>query len=295
LITETLIPNYGKDATASRVVSYLTKNGRDRAAICDEHLKSLYAALTKSTHTPLDAGIQAPLLQASDKPVEDAVWGVIVETREHAALENVVCQFSEKLNIGIQLFHGAANEKFIRASKISSLVDPGKVVLTSLQTEALPAAEYNALFLSTDFWNAQMGRKKILVFQTDAVLCTQSDYQLADFLDYDYIGSKWPRQRPVGMIIDGGSGGLSLRDWHRSVECLDRFSPDLWPGGEDGYFAFHIDLVGGKVGRADECARFSSQCEFLYKSFGAHKISEMDALSLERFTHYAPDSWASDL
>ena len=152
MITETLIPYYGKDATASRVVSYLTKNGIDRAAICDEHLKPLYAALTKSAHTPLQADIQALELQASEKPVKDMVWGVIVETREHPALEYVVCQFSEKLNIGIQLFHGTANESFIRASKISSLVDQGKVVLTSLNTEFLPAADYNALFLSRSFW-----------------------------------------------------------------------------------------------------------------------------------------------
>tara|TARA_B110000977_G_scaffold42576_1_gene57601 strand:- start:2790 stop:3023 length:234 start_codon:yes stop_codon:yes gene_type:complete len=69
------------------------------------------------------------------------------------------------------------------------------------------------------------------------------------------------------MIIDGGSAGLGLRDWDRSVACLDCFSADLWPGGEDGHFAFHIELVRGRVGRGDECARFSTQQAFLFKSF----------------------------
>ena len=133
-----------------------------------------------------------------------------------------------------------------------------------------------------------MGRKKILVFQTDAILCANSDYQLSDFLGFDYIGSKWPRDRPVGMTIDGGNGGLSLRDWHKTVECLDRFSPKMWPGGEDGYFAFHMDLMGGRVGRGDECSRFSTQHEFLNRSFGGHKLTDLDSLSLEQFFQYCP-------
>ena len=43
------------------------------------------------------------------------------------------------------------------------------MILTQLETETLSPAEYNALLLSENFWNAQMGRKKILVFQTDAL------------------------------------------------------------------------------------------------------------------------------
>lgn len=290
MIIETLNPDTGSDTTAWRVLSYLAEKGIDSAFIRDEHLMPLYAALSKSMHTALNVGMQTPEPPPSCKLVEDTVWGVIVETREHPALEYVICQFSERLNIGIQLFHGVANESFIKDSKISRLVEEGKVILTPLKTNSLPPSEYNALFLSGAFWNAQMGRKKILVFQTDAVLCAQSDYQIKNFLEYDYIGSKWPRERPVGMIIDGGSGGLSLRDWHNSVECLDRFSPDLWPGGEDGYFAFHMDIIGGRVGAGDECARFSTQGEFLCKSFGAHKITDMKPGSLRRFLQYCPEA-----
>jgi hypothetical protein len=289
LIADLLIPNTASDTTARRVVSYLAEKGIGRAAICDTQLRPLYAALSRSVYSPLGAGIARPGLNSNNTPVGDAVWGVIVETREHPALEYVVCQFSKQLNVGIQLFHGTANRSFIQDSKIQALVEQGKVILTALETEMLSPVGYNALFLSEDFWNALLGRKKILVFQTDAILCSKSDYQLADFLDYDYIGSKWPRKRPVGMLMDGGNGGLSLRDWRRSVACLDRFSPDLWPGGEDGYFSFHIDVLGGRVGRGNECAQFSTQKEFLFKSLGGHKITELDSATLKRFIQYCPE------
>lgn len=289
MIADLLNSDTGGETTAQQVVSYFAEKGIERAAIRDAHLKPLYALLSKSAYASSGRSSGIADLKAACNPVEDAVWGVIVETREHPALEYVIGHFSEQLGISIQLFHGPANESFIRNSKISKLLEEGKVVLTKLEVETFSPVEYNELFLSRSFWRAQKGRKKILVFQTDAVLCSRSEYHLSSFLDFDYIGSKWPRRRPVGLVVDGGNGGLSLRDWHKSVECLDRFSPSLWPGGEDGYFAFHMDLIGGRIGKGDECAKFSTQGAFLRKSFGAHKVCELDSDSLEQFIRFCPE------
>ena len=288
MITDLLNMDSGSETTAHMVANYFAERGVERSAISGDLLRPLYGMLSKSSNTALGGDKDVSILAPADKPVDDKVWGVIAETREHPALEFIIKQFSEQLGIGIQLFHGTANESFIMESKIAELIEQGKVKLTPLKAKTLSLADYNALFLSRAFWDSQLGRKKILVFQTDAILCANSDYQLADFLDFDYIGSKWPRDRPVGMIIDGGNGGLSLRDWHKTVECLDCFSPKMWPGGEDGYFAFHMDLMGGRVGRGDECSRFSTQHEFLNRSFGGHKLTDLDSFSLEQFFQYCP-------
>ena len=40
------------------------------------------------------------------------------------------------------------------------------------------------------------------------------------------------------MVIDGCNSGLSLRDWHRSVECMDHLSSDLSLGGWIVIFPF---------------------------------------------------------
>ena len=55
---------------------------------------------------------------------------------------------------------------------------------------------------------------------------------------------------------------MTLRDKPITLECLRRFPPDPWPGGEDGYYAFHLDLMGARVGRGVECDRFSTQGRF---------------------------------
>jgi len=279
-------------STAQYVVERLKKQGISQDRIRGEHLSFIYDNMSRLTDSPDFSFAKKVLPDSEATKLSDSapLWGVIVETREHPALELVVNNFYSKLGLPIQIFHGIENRKFILSTSISDLISKGVVTLTPLDKSQLIASEYNALFLSRCFWEAVIGRRKILVFQTDAISCEDSDYTINEFMAYDYIGSKWPIKRPVGINIEGGNGGLSLRDWEKSIACLERFPPGAWVGGEDGYFAFHLDVMGGRVGREDECAKFSTQHEFLFNSFGAHKISSLDEKSREAFIAYCPES-----
>jgi hypothetical protein len=216
--------------------------------------------------------------------------GVIIETRKHHALETVVENVLDVCGIPIQLFHGNTNREFIMSTRIAELVDRGKVVLSALDADHLQPSEYNALLMSPRFWELLCDRDKVLVFQTDSLCCRQSNYRLDDFSDFDYIGCTWGRQRPVGLIIDGGVGGFSLRDWTTSMQCISRFDPSLWPGGEDGYFAFHMDLIGARVANQEESGRFGTQELFLDESFGGHRINLLQPKQLEAFMQYCPEA-----
>ena len=284
--------NSGKLLSAQDIVYELDRLGVCREKINGAHLASIYRRLKRLSSAPDFTGSR-DLLSSELTYIADQncpVLGVIVETRRHPALEFVVSCFEKRLHIPIQLFHGRRNLEFIMLSSISELVHRGKVHLVQLDADELDASRYNALFMTERFWRRLISKDKILVFQTDAIICSGSDYKLTDFLSFDYIGSKWSRERPVGLLIDGGNGGLSLRDWNKSYECLSRFPAKKWTGGEDGYFAFHIDLIGGKVGGDSDCARFSTQHEFLYKSLGAHRISCLDQSSRAAFLQYCDDA-----
>ncbi|MFT5258502.1 MAG: hypothetical protein ACI810_000234 [Gammaproteobacteria bacterium] len=87
----------------------------------------------------------------------------------------------------------------------------------------------------------------------------------------------------TGSIIDGGNGGLSLRDWSKSVKCLERFPPEKWGGGEDGYFAFHLQLMGAKFSSFDDSTQFATQNFFKHNSFGAHQVKNLSTASQESF------------
>jgi len=281
-----------RQSTASRTARQLARRGIPRHEIRGEHVAFVYENAPR-LDTAADFAAVDEILP--DLPVavdlESRLWGVIIESRRHPALEPVIANITDVLGIPVQVYHGPGVDEHMTSKRIRRLGADGTVHFTPLRTNCLPASHYNALLLSERFWQSMRGRQKILFFQTDAILCRGSDFHLHDFLQYDYIGSKWPRRRPVGLVVDGGNGGFSLRDWSRCMECLQRFPPAVWGGEEDGYFAFHLDLMGAKVGRTSECARFSTQESFLFRSFGAHKISELDPASLARFLDYCPEAY----
>ena len=60
--------------------------------------------------------------------------------------------------------------------------------------------------------------------------------------------------------------------------------------GEDGYFAFHLDLIGDKVASIDEAAKFSTQDRFLYHSFAAHGLRALNTSDRSAFILYCPEA-----
>ena len=64
----------------------------------------------------------------------------------------------------------------------------------------------------------------------------------------------------------------------------------FWPGGEDGYYGFHLELIGAKIGKSIDCAKFSTQSFFQYKSFGAHNISCLNKKDRDAFIKYCPEA-----
>ncbi len=264
------------------------ENGISQKLICAENLGKLYGRLNRFDFAP-DFHLLKEILAPKPRGVprrDYPVLAVMVETREHPALVPIVLNMIETLAVPVQLFHGPGNKAYIENSPLKALIERGDIVLSALKTDILNAKAYNTLLLAKEFWQQLVSRGKVLIFQTDSILCGNSDYTLESFMEFDYIGSKWKRQRPVGLLLDGGNGGLSLRDWGVSYECLRRFPAQLWPAAEDAYYAFHMDLIGAKVGRDTDCARFGTQDEFLTRSFGAHQIKRLSQKDREAFLQY---------
>lgn len=278
---------------AESVVKTLRSAGLAQADIRGRHLSYVYRKLRHLNGSPVDSlpGLTISNSQTDARGSVESLWGVIVEPREHPLLEYVVNNVHSTLGIPIQIFHGAASRDYILASTIGSLINKGDVVLSELNVNTLlPSKILNGFHMLDDFWSSMEARKKILFFQTDSIVCKDSEYDISDFLSYDYIGSKWRSRRPNYLVIHGGNGGLSIRDWSASVECIHRFPPHLWEGAEDEYFAFHLPVMGCKVGNELSCAKFATEEIFLTKSFGAHKIDRLPPDELEAFLAYCPEA-----
>ncbi|MEO0436654.1 MAG: DUF5672 family protein [Pseudomonadota bacterium] len=264
-----------------------------RHQIRQEHLEAFLPPLravfpTKPSDLISNAFDQVAPPQADH---ETPVWGLICETRCHGKIVEVVENVAAVTGAPIQLFHGRENRDFLQNSRLKALIRRERLLLTELNLpEQIGQHDYNRLLLTKRFWELVRARRKVLVFQIDSLCCIRSDFTVKDFLSYDYIGSCWSRDRPIGLKIDGGSGGFSLRDWPLTMACLEHFCADRWPGGEDGFFAFHVDLLGGAVASMDAAARFSTQDFYRSRSFGCHQIQRLPKKELLAFLDYCPEA-----
>lgn len=278
-------------SNASILVSELAQTGRTPESLTSADLLPHYAKI-RSVKCRADIMASQKILPATPQPnIPASPLGVIVETRRHRNLPFVVNQICEVLGIPVQIFHGRDNRNFILRSKVGKRVRDGSVILTELQTVNLSARLYNGLFLNPNFWNRIIGRGNILVFQTDTVVCVNSRYRLKDFADFDYIGPSWQGGHTNGLVSYGGIGGFTLRDWNISSRCLQLFPADIWPAGEDRYFAFHIELAGGTVASNDDSDKFCTQHNYKYASLGAHKLNGLSVWDTLRFMAYCPAAW----
>ncbi len=276
--------------SARSLLAGLASAGIGPDEVRGHHLAGLYPTLRPRrgrADFPRAEGIAARLPQGG-------AWGrdafaVIVETRDLPELAYVIGNVHAMTGLPVQIFHGPGNRAILRSDISQKLRAKGALRAVELGTSALDAQLYNALFLDRRFLDSLAGRGKFLVFQTDSLCCPNADFGFHDFTGFDYIGACWKRRRSIGLVINGGCGGFSLRDWTASVTALERFSARAWPGGEDGFFGFHLELMGCRVANRDEMSRFATQDDFKANSFGAHKTRRLPPEAHERFLRYCPE------
>lgn len=262
-------------------------------SISSARLKALYSELTRIPSAP-DAdffSVARSLPTASYEGHVASVSGLIVETRPHKNLAFTVALVQRRLGIPILLLHGKLNREFVTGSKrLQKLVAAGKLITRELPVNEFTRSQYNSLFLSREFWESTIPSEQILVFQTDATLCSLSPHRIRLFSAYDYIGSFRRNPRPIGASVNGGNGGLSLRSRAAMLAALDHGFPEMWPGGEDDYFGSHVELIGKRVGDVESQKKFSSQHVFERLSFGVHNPGGIGRVKFLLLLVYCPSA-----
>lgn len=133
----------------------------------------------------------------------------------------------------IQMFHGIENEQLIRNSTLAPLIESGKVFLT-LMNETYDKNRTNELLTNTSFWQRVRG-EKILFFQIDSIMCSNSPHKITDYLQYDYVGAPWDKDWfSFNKRYRVGNGGFSLRTRSKVLALLEsvpydsRLPEDVW-------------------------------------------------------------------
>jgi hypothetical protein len=196
---------------------------------------------------------------------------VIIEPRNHKALNLVLSNFNENLNNDWKflIYHGNSNKEFIEEITKNNNMDH-RCKMISLNINNLSIDHYNKL-LYNEYFYTNIDTDYFLIFQTDTLISNKYKDNIYKFLHYDYVGAPWK------IINKVGNGGLSLRKKSKMLEMLKK-GGYIKDNGEVHYEdRFFTNTCGNDIGiglnipTIEEAKFFSVETIFSNNSFGLHK------------------------
>ena len=199
---------------------------------------------------------------------------VIIEPRQHKALQFVLNNFLENLNDewNVIIFHGKQNYNYIMNIIETSLKNYEKrIKLINLGIDNLTLNDYNNLLKSSKFYNF-IPTETFMIFQTDSMILPKYKHYINYFLNYDYVGAPWNNK-----LV--GNGGLSIRKKSKMLEIINIENKKktfylMYKNkniNEDGFFSLNKNVFLLKPS-FEEAKLFSMEQVYSEKgSFGIHK------------------------
>lgn len=194
---------------------------------------------------------------------------VIIDDRATVQLVTVVLNVLQHIpsDWKVQIFTLNQHWPFYQRSSLAPFIRSNRIFMTPIDfpRNNRSGADFINLFLtSPSLWLRVQG-EKVLFFQIDSAICSNSSYKLTDFLHYDYIGAPWK----VGGCCNGG---FSIRSRTKTLLLLEsehgRYP--LHQINEDGWFANNLPRFGGIVAPISVAKTFSVETLYHPRPFAVH-------------------------
>lgn len=163
------------------------------------------------------------------------------------------------------------------SSAIRAAVDIGKLDLTPIPSNMTTNSQEEISQFLTTLWlyeTVLQPAEHLLVYQTDSMLCANSQQSINAWLDYDWVGAPW---NPNGKW--GGNGGLSLRRVSAIIDVLRNQVRAHQGGPEDVWLAERLaSRPGARMANGTASLTFSGEMHGGEKVHvaGAAKIPEAE-------------------
>ena len=188
---------------------------------------------------------------------------VIVEPRQHIYLKQVVENVIDKLiDVNVIIFHGNKNKEYILEILKDKL---DKIKLISLNTDNLTIKQYSDMLITVDFWN-KIKYERILLFQTDSIICNYDENILKECQSYGFVGAPTKKIREIPWQ----NGGFSFRRKSKMIQAIKDIKDNTYYFPEDRFFSVNKKHIVNPA-NWDLANRFSVETYYNEKPFGIHK------------------------
>jgi hypothetical protein len=208
---------------------------------------------------------------------------IMVEPREHPAMEFVLLNILENLNVDwtVVLLHGNKNLNYIQRILENHPSMVSRIQLVHLGIDNLTKMEYSDLFFEPRFYE-YIPTEMFLVFQTDSMIIPENKDKIYKFMEYDYVGGPWPDTNYI-IPLQVGNGGFSLRRKTKMLELLSHQHADYFKHKniergdnnyvEDVFFSgVYHENIEIKKPTYEEAKEFSVESVAHESPFGVHSL-----------------------
>jgi hypothetical protein len=223
--------------------------------------------------------INMPLNHTSKYPY----LAVIVDNRASPLVVNAVMNVLQHIPVDwkVQIITSKQHWSFYNNSSLRPFIQSNRIFLTPLKQSSnslFIGKDVNSILTSPSFWREVQG-DKVLLFQIDSVLCSNSSSKITDFLEYDFIGAPW-------YIGGCCNGGLSIRNRIKILQMLESGAYNYRPHdiNEDGWFTMYLPYFNGRIAPVSVAQRFSVETIYHPRPFGIHK-PRINILGIENMTN----------
>ncbi|KAH9906370.1 hypothetical protein F4778DRAFT_644739 [Xylariomycetidae sp. FL2044] len=185
------------------------------------HLSSSSASGSKETTSTFETTGPALKLQSVKKHTDRVA--IIIEDRPTVNLIPLMLHFHSVLGpewpIILYTVPGTADALQEASAPFSRAVNESRVEIRYLPEDVSFASHrsVSVFLMSPWLWKDLAPFEKILIFQTDSIICSRSTSRVDDFIGWDLIGA--PIDRRIGGV--GYNGGLSIRNRQLVLDIVE--------------------------------------------------------------------------
>ncbi|KAL8389158.1 hypothetical protein RB599_010526 [Gaeumannomyces hyphopodioides] len=244
----------------------------------------------------------AALSITTQQPEFPSGAAVIVETRTTPSLVPLLLHFSATLGAGwpVLLFTPAAAWTPPPSAALHRALAEGRIRIRHLPPNVTGFATHNSvsLFLAGEWLWAQLAdAPRVLLFQTDSVICANANSTVDDFARWDFVGApiapRWGR---------GYNGGLSLRnprlmrdiarahgeEFRRANSRPDNHLPSH-ERFEDQWFYSKAVEAGARLPDPEVAREFAVETVYFERPLGFHQPARWQKDRMDEILAWCPE------
>lgn len=152
-------------------------------------------------------------------------------------------------------------------------------------TDLGSSAAVSRFLTSAWVWEQLQAARRVLLFQSDSVLCAKAEARVDDYFEYDLVGA------PIAAVYgEGYNGGLSLRNPRLFLQVARE--TDFVASGqkfEDQFFYDELRKRGAHMPPEDVAKTFSVETVYYETPLGYHQPQRWQAQNMAAIEEWCPE------